>query len=88
MQTGVQKHIDKRPNPFIMSRMDRLIEWLASTKTTQLQLSERSGIPQPLISKYVTGKQRPNIDNALAIERATDGEVPVEAWELKKDVAA
>lgn len=64
-----------------------LHDWLAKTHTTQLEFSEKSGIPQPLVSRYASGKGRPHLENALAIERATDGKVPVEAWTKKKRAA-
>lgn len=57
-----------------------LKEWLESTGTTQMALAELTNIPQALLSKYVIGRQRPHIDNACAIERATGGKVPVENW--------
>lgn len=64
-----------------------LHDWLEKTKTTQLEFSEKSGVPQPLVSKYAAGKRRPHLDYALAIERATDGKVPVESWMKKKRAA-
>ena len=54
--------------------------WMKSTSTTQEQLAEKTGIQQPLISKYLRGVQRPQLDNAIAIEKATEGKVPVEIW--------
>lgn len=57
-----------------------LKEWLDLTGATQTELSAETGIPQALLSKYVVGRQRPHIDNAVAIERATKGKVPVEQW--------
>jgi len=57
-----------------------LKEWLDLTGTTQVELEKQTGIPQALLSKYAIGRQRPHIDNAVAIERATDGKVPVETW--------
>jgi transcriptional regulator with XRE-family HTH domain len=65
-----------------------LAEWMSKTGATQVELSEATGIQQPLISKYLRKKQRPNVDNALAIERATKGAVPVETWERKHRKAA
>lgn len=50
---------------------------------TQVKFAEMTGIQQPLISKYLRGPQRPQLDNALAIERATEGNVPVSEWERK-----
>jgi hypothetical protein len=57
-----------------------LKEWLESTGTTQTLLADKTGIPQALLSKYVVGRQRPHIDNAVAIEKETGGKVPVESW--------
>ena len=65
-----------------------LHDWLEKTNTTQEEFSEKSGIPQPLVSRYSTGKGRPHLENALAIAKATGGMVPVEAWtKLKKRAA-
>jgi transcriptional regulator with XRE-family HTH domain len=61
--------------------------WLAKTGTTQLEFSQKSGIPQPLVSRYASGKGRPHLENALAIEKATNGDVPVAAWTKKKRAA-
>lgn len=60
-----------------------LKQWMKRTGTTQVQLAEATGIQQPLISKYLRGVQRPQLDNALAIEKATDGQVPAEEWARK-----
>jgi transcriptional regulator with XRE-family HTH domain len=57
-----------------------LHDWLEKTGTTQQEFSEKSGIPQPLVSRYASGKGRPHLENALAIAKATAGKVPVEAW--------
>lgn len=57
-----------------------LKQWLAATRMTQTALAQKTRIPQALLSKYVLGRQRPHIDNAVAIELATDGGVPVETW--------
>lgn len=57
-----------------------LHDWLEKTGTTQEEFAAKSGVPQPLVSKYANGKRRPHLDNAIAIERATDGKVPVESW--------
>lgn len=47
---------------------------------TQEQLEATTGIAQSLLSKYERGPSLPGLQNALKIERATNGEVPVEAW--------
>lgn len=58
----------------------KLRQWLESTGTTQVALSERTGIPQTLLTKYVNGHVTPGIQNASLIARATKGGVPLEAW--------
>jgi transcriptional regulator with XRE-family HTH domain len=58
-----------------------LERWLKKNRLSQNQFAEQSGISQSLLSKYIRGARRPNVDQALAIERATDGGVPVEQWE-------
>lgn len=58
-----------------------LERWLKRKKISQNQFAEKSGISQSLLSKYIRRTRRPNVDQALAIERATDGAVPVEEWE-------
>jgi transcriptional regulator with XRE-family HTH domain len=57
-----------------------LHDWLEKTGTTQLEFSELSGVPQPLVSKYAAGKRRPHLEYAFAIEKATKGAVPAETW--------
>ena len=48
---------------------------------TQTGLGRLTGIDQSLLCKYINGKRRPGLENALRIERATQGAVSVEAWE-------
>lgn len=52
---------------------------------TQEQLAAATGIAQSLLSKYERGPWVPGLQNALAIEKATGGEVPVETW-TKREV--
>jgi len=72
-----------RTNPNRLVRMT-LKEWLSKTGTTQEEFAEISGIPQDQVSKYASLKRRPKIDKALAIERATKKQVPIEVWARKK----
>jgi hypothetical protein len=51
---------------------------------TQDRLSQLTGIDQALISKYVRGVQRPQLDNAFAIEDATKGAVPARTWRRRR----
>lgn len=61
--------------------MSALKAWRERHKVTQESLSVSTGIPQSLLSKYERGPHRPGLQNALAIARATGGEVPVEVWD-------
>lgn len=65
-----------------------LRQWLADTGTTQVQLAEATKIPQSEISKYASGKRRPDLDNAFKIEAATAGAVPARAWARPDEEAA
>ncbi len=65
-----------------------LKRWLTRHRVSQSQFARDAGITQSAISKYVNGERQPNIDQALAIERATDGQVSVEEWETDAAKAA
>jgi transcriptional regulator with XRE-family HTH domain len=43
-------------------------------------IAEQLGVSEPTLSKLRRGKQRPSIEQAVALARITQGEVPVEAW--------
>jgi DNA-binding transcriptional regulator YdaS (Cro superfamily) len=57
-------------------------KWLSRVNPpiTQADLADKLGVDQTLVSKWLSGHRRPNVDNALAIERLTGGAVPVESW--------
>ena len=40
------------------------------------------GISDSYLSQYLSGHRRPGYERMLEIERLTDGEVPVQSWEL------
>lgn len=42
------------------------------------------GISDTHLSQYLSGYRRPGYDRMLEIERITEGEVPVQSWELLK----
>lgn len=60
--------------------MANLTTFLAETNTSQTKLSEVLGISRSHMSLIVSGERKPSLDLALAIERATDGAVPVSSW--------
>jgi transcriptional regulator with XRE-family HTH domain len=51
-------------------------KYLLLSKMTQVELSEEIGIPQSLISEYISGKKNPSAENALKI--ATFFKVPLD----------
>lgn len=57
-----------------------LAAWLKKTGMSQQDFSQRTGIEQPLVSRYVRGKGQPKAVYILAIEKATNGEVALEDW--------
>lgn len=60
--------------------MTLLAEYLARHDMRQAEFSRRTGIPPPMINQYASGERRPGLANALAIEAATDGEIPASYW--------
>lgn len=65
----------------------KLREWREKAGLTQLELATRAGLDPAQISKWekwTGGPGAPDLRNALKIERATDGEVPVEEWEDRR----
>lgn len=46
----------------------------------QGEFARLSGLPQPMISMWLSGKRSPGLESAFAIEKATGGEVPASAW--------
>jgi transcriptional regulator with XRE-family HTH domain len=61
----------------------KLQAWLEKTKTTQLEFAEKSGVPQPLVSRYAREKSKPKAHYIIAIQEATDGAVSLSDWDLK-----
>ncbi len=59
-----------------------LAAWLKKHAVTQQEFAEKSGVPQPLVSRYVSGKGHPRARFILAIEKATLGKVSLEDWAI------
>lgn len=57
-----------------------LSRFLAEREMTQVKFAALSGVPQCQVSAYLSGRRKPGRENALAIERATAGAVPVSSW--------
>lgn len=67
-----------------------LARFLRISKMTQAQFGRLAGVPHSSISFFLSGRRRPGIGTASAIEIASKGAVPVEAWArpLKGSIAA
>lgn len=65
--------------------MNREIKRAIEIAGTQTKLAEASGLTQAAIHKLLSGKtRRISAENALAIERATDGQVT--RYDLRPDI--
>jgi transcriptional regulator with XRE-family HTH domain len=58
---------------------------MITKEVSQASLAKRIGVSQPTLSRYISGDVLPNVVTALEIQKATQGEVPVEAWLTIKD---
>jgi transcriptional regulator with XRE-family HTH domain len=63
----------------------QLFEYMITKEVSQASLAKRIGVSQPTLSRYISGDVLPNVVTALEIQKATQGEVPVEAWLTIKD---
>jgi len=64
--------------------MGKLEAWLKKEKISQSELARQLGVDTTIVCKWLMGLRRPNVDNALAIERLTRSEVPVESWQRRR----
>jgi DNA-binding transcriptional regulator YdaS (Cro superfamily) len=65
----------------------RLLRQWRGTRT-QFEVAQQLGLRDSTrLSKWETGKTRPNRRAAAAIERATEGLVTVESWDIAAGVA-
>ncbi len=53
---------------------------LAKHDKSQRELAKEAGIAESHVSRYRRGLRTPGIEKAMALERATNGEVPAESW--------
>lgn len=67
----------------------KLAAYLSRKDESHRAFADRAGIPHlhPMISQWASGKRFPGLEAALAIETATEGEVPARYWlKLSKSV--
>ena len=61
--------------------MTRLATYFRETGETQGDLAARVGTSASTICRIASGKIRPSLDLAFAIQRVTENAVPVASWE-------
>lgn len=57
-----------------------LDRWLCGQTMTAAAFARRIGVLPPTLSRIRSGKHRPTLEQAVAIQRETGGAVPVEIW--------
>ena len=76
----------RRPKRLSEEQMGRhplgmtLAQYLAETNTPQCAIAACLGVRHATVSAWVSGGSRPRLRLAVAIERMTDGAVPVTSW--------
>lgn len=58
----------------------KLRAWLEHTRTTQTELAGSLGVSVATVSRWVNGEQSPRIEQAIAMEKISGGDVAVEEW--------
>jgi len=71
-----------------MTGPKKLAGYLSDSGLTQQQFSKKTGILPDMVSRYLSGQRVPQVRAALAIERATYGDVPVSAWVSRRRARA
>jgi len=61
-----------------------LVEFLASTGTSQIDFAKKIKRTQGSVSRLCSGLARPSLDLAFEIERATEGKVRASTWVSKR----
>lgn len=64
--------------------MTLLANYLADHGLTQRAFAKLIDAPPPQISMWLSGRRRPGLDYALAIEQVTGGEVPAASWSRRR----
>lgn len=69
----------------IVRFMKLLANYLTDRQLTQRAFAKLIAAPPPQISMWLSGRRRPGLDYALAIERVTEGQVPASSWKRTKN---
>lgn len=62
-----------------------LADYLNEHAESQSAFARRAGVSESALSDWLRGRRNPDVTSAVAIERATDGAVPVESWVRQND---
>jgi DNA-binding transcriptional regulator YdaS (Cro superfamily) len=54
--------------------------WMARNGVNGAQAARLFGVSRGRLASYRTGRYRPSLDSALAMERVTGGAVPAASW--------
>ncbi len=57
-----------------------LSEYQRANDYNQAQLARALGVSEPLVSMWLSGRRRPSMAKAFAVETRTGGRVPARAW--------
>ncbi len=60
--------------------MEKLASYLDENGLTQTAFAALINVTPSVVSRYLGGKLTPRLAQAIAIEKATSGAVPVAAW--------
>jgi DNA-binding transcriptional regulator YdaS (Cro superfamily) len=66
-----------------MSGPSLLRKYLDDHDETQSAFADRAGVNGGALSTWLAGDRAPDLSSAHAVERATGGAVPTEAWDRK-----
>jgi len=64
--------------------MNAILGYLERHRISQKEFAEQAGVSPPMVCQWVSGKRRPCVTSALAIEKATGGKIPVSYWSKSK----
>lgn len=67
-----------------MDGPELLAKHLKAKRQTQAEFVEAHGLSSSLLSMWLSRKRRPGLESAVALEKATEGAVPVASWLLKR----
>ena len=66
-----------------------LYQYLIQNDVSQTQFSDKLGVSQPTLSRYLIGSTYPTVVSAIRIERLTNGKVKCHDWaNLERDLVA